>query len=208
MKINLDKILKTVFGSSDNFILKLGGSCFLSGVLFGALTFYPYYTNTSYRAVNDIASGISSFCFAIGIVLCTTPEKISQFIFQCLRFSLFLFLFITSLGYWGAAILNNPLPPLPKPSLVTLILAAIILLLCFIYILTIFFIILKSFKKIIKKIGVFVFNFESNNRFSKVLQNITAIILALSGITAAIWTASKPVLELISNLQNIFFPGA
>lgn len=208
MEKKFKRILKIIFGSSDDFLLKFGISCFLSGIFFGALMLYPYYTNTSYQNVNDIASGLSSFCFAMGIVLCTGPEKFTQFIFQCFRFIVFLFLFIASLGYWGAAILNNPLPLLPKPSLVTLILAAIILLLCFIYILTIFFIILKSFKKIIKKIGVFVFNFESNNRFSKVLQNITAIILALSGITAAIWTASKPVLELISNLQNIFFPGA
>lgn len=208
MKINLDKILKTVFGSSDNFILKLGGSCFLSGVLFGALTFYPYYTNTSYRAVNDIASGISSFCFAIGIVLCTTPEKISQFIFQCLRFSLFLFLFITSLGYWGAAILNKSIPALPNPSFFSLVIAAIILFVCFIYILTIFFMILKVFKTILKNICLSIFRFDVNNRFIKVLQSITAIILALSGITAAIWTATKPVLELITNFQNIFLPGA
>ncbi len=202
------KMLKGIFGSLDDLLLKFEISCFLSGFFFGALMFYPYYTNTSYQNVNDIASGLSSFFFAMGIVLCTGPEEFIQFVFHCFRFIVFLFLFIASLGYWGAAILNNPLPLLPRPSLVTLVIAAIILLLCFIYILTIFFTIIKAFKKILKKINLSVFNFESNNKFIKVFQNISVIILALSVLIATIFAASKSVLDLTVNLLNISLPGA
>lgn len=197
----LGKFLKTTFkiimGIDDNRNLSFYASFsfLITGVIFFVLAVGSLQQDIK---SSNIFTYISSICFSIWLIGVQGSNSASKFVMELIRLISFFFILLFSLDICLEFYINHS-----SKSIVWVIFSSFGLFICVFYIIskltTIFNLIKKLFKKIKNKI--FDSNRTSDNKVKALIENITAFLVAVGGLTVAMKVIAESLFQVFEYLK-------
>ena len=166
-------------------------SCLAIGLLYFILGFFQ----SQHSTISLMFSIISGMFLAAWIITSEDHKTVLGILAEIISLLIFIFSLIHSLNF----ILNFLYSTYGKKFIIYSILSSIGLFYCCVYLTLKFVSIFNYIKKIIRKIQKSIFNFQEDrpSKLKLFLQNTTAILIALSGITVAIKSIVEPLITLL-----------
>lgn len=189
----IKKIVKTIFGTENNILTKFSLSCFFTGILFFALSFY--FQNDSTTQPTMTFSCISGTLLAIWLISIGDVKSIQEIFKEFFRLYASFIGLIFSLDFCLNQSINLAGFKLAFGS----ILSSICIFLCFFYFISKFIDILMSIKKIFVhfKNKLFGSAKPTTSKIKSLIENITAFLVTVAGLGVAIKTVVEPLIDLI-----------
>ena len=192
MKEKIKIIIKIIWGTENNLLLKLNLSFLFAGILFFAFAFmfqkeYPSQPTMTF-------SYISGVLLAIWLITLETKDKPMEIIREFIRLIIFFFILTYSLFFCvNLCVKYNGF------SLILFsILSCIGILSCLFYLIAKFIDIFNFTKKIFKQIKEKLFNSvqPATSKAKALIENITAFLISIAGLGIAIKTIIEPFINL------------
>lgn len=196
MMVKVKSIIKLIFGTENNIILKFSLSCFVTGILF--FIFAIMFQNENVKQLQQpslIFTNISGTLIAIWLITIQNIDSAWEFFEEIFRMGASFIILIFSLNFClnQSATLNG------FKLTFYAILACIGILLCSFYLISKFIDILNATKKMIENFKNKLFNSEkpTTSKVKALIENITAFLVAIAGLGVAIKTIIEPLINLI-----------
>jgi len=189
----IKKIIKIIFGTENNILLKFSLSCFFTGILFFILAVY-FQTDTNTQPSMTFTY-ISGILLAIWIISIENRTSIMEIIKELIRLIVSFVVLIFSLHFCLNQSKNLTGLALTFQS----ILACICILICIFYLISKFIDIIKSMKKVFKYIKSKIFGSEqpTTSKIKSLIENLTTFLVTVAGLGVAIKTLVEPFFNLI-----------
>ncbi len=193
MTNKIKKIIKAVFGTENNILIKFSLSCFFTGILFFALSLY--FQSDSTTQPTTTFSYISGVLLAIWLISIENRDSILEIFKEILRLAVSFIGLIFALDFC----LNQSKNLIEFKLVFCSILYSVVILLCVFYLISKLIDILKSLKKVIGyfKNKLFDSTEPTTSKIKSLVENITAFLVALAGLGVAIKTIVEPIFNLI-----------
>ena len=189
----IKKIIKIIFGTENNILLKFSLSCFFTGILFFILAVY-FQTDTNTQPSMTFTY-ISGILLAIWIISIENRTSIMEIIKELIRLIVSFVVLIFSLHFC----LNQSKNLTGLALIFRSILACIFILICIFYLISKFIDIIKSMKKVFKYIKSKIFGSEqpTTSKIKSLIENLTTFLVTVAGLGVAIKTLVEPFFNLI-----------
>lgn len=194
MKNIFRKIIKIIFGTEDNLLLKLNGSLLASGLLFLFLAIvFEGQENTQ---VYETFSYISAILIAIWLLIITNNDTVLEFAIEAVRLFAFFTGFIFSLNFC----LNDSINSQGFDFLIKSTLYCIVIVACFFYLIAKFLDILTYTKKLLIQLKGKLFDSVSPtaSKAKGFIENTTAFLVAIASLGVAVKTIIEPILNMLN----------
>lgn len=191
MKIKIKKIIKELFGTEHNIILKFSLSCLFTGILFSMLALYFQNEFQQYLTFTFI----SGILIAIWFVCLETKDSGWEVINEIVRLIVLFTVLFFSLNFC----LNQSIEYNGFKLIFYTTLSCIGILFSSFYLISKFIDILKSIKRIIKYFKNKLLGSEKTmaSKVKMLIENITAFLVAIAGLAVAIKALVEPLFNLI-----------
>lgn len=193
MKAKIKEIIKIVFGTENNILLKFSLSCFFTGILFFILALF--FRNENKMQQSMAFTHISGVLLAIWLISIETKKSAWEIMKELFRLIAAFFVLIFSLNFC----LNQSINLTGFKLFFCSIFSCIGILMCFFYLISKFIDILKSIKKAIGHFKNKLFGSEkpTTSKIKSLIENITAFLVTVAGLGVAIKAIIEPLLNLI-----------
>lgn len=190
MKQKIKIIFKILFGVNSDILLKINFSSLITGIIFFILAVGTLENNPNSA---EIFTYISSFCLAIWISVMQESDSTSKFMTEFIRLTIFFIIFIFSAYNCLTFSLNYD-----SNSVVKVAFSSIGLFLCSFYFVSKLMSIFNLIKKMFRNIKIKLFNSDSptNSKIKSLIENITAFLVAIGGLTVAIKVITESVFQI------------
>lgn len=195
MKEKIRKLIKAIRSNTNNLMLKLNISFLITAIIFFIFAFLSQKISDS----SSILTFISAFYFCIWLILTKGSNSIEKFFFELIRLYFLFIIFLLSLYECLNFILNYD-----SSSIIGIILSSLGIF-CFILYLTSAFInIIALIKKVFLQIKLKLFNTPNPapSKIKALIENITAFLVALGGLTVAIKVITESIFQIGAILQK------
>ena len=203
MKEKVKAIIKTVFGTQNNILLKLSSAFFISSILF--LFFAVILQGNANPQVFKTFSVISAISFSMWLCLVTDTDSIDGIAKEVLRLFLFFIILVFSLNFC----INTCRTTHGIKLIVFSTLAYIGILICSFYLFSKFVDIFNFVKNLFTQIKNKLFNTiqseETEQKTTKLkafIENITTFLVSIAGLGVAIKTIIEPLITLIKSFAS------
>lgn len=196
MKEKIKKVLKYIFGTEDHTFLKFNLSCFITGMLFLILAL-AFEADNMPSQPTSVFIYISSTLFAIWIITTESIATAQEFFKELFRLFIFFIVFIFSLNFC----LNQSITLNGFKLIFFSILSCIGIFFCLFYLISKIFDIIKSIKKFFVYVKQKLFNSvqPATSKVKSLIENMTALLVAIAGLGVAIKTIIEPLINLFNN---------
>lgn len=193
MKQTVKKIIKVIFGNSDNLRFKIVVTSFVMAIIFCLLALVSAENNS---AIN-IFTIMSSIFFSAWLIIVQGSDSASKFLYEFVRLLVFLLIFIYSLQYCAQFALGQ------SSNTLFVVLSCLGLFLCAFYFISKFADIFEFVKKVFRQIKIKLFNTANpaKTKFTALLENITAFWVAVGGFTVAIKVIVESIFQTLSYFE-------
>lgn len=190
MKKKLKKIFKIIFGSDDSILFKTSCSLFIMGITFAILGILSYETQSS----DNTFTIISAFVFSIWLNIVQGADSVEKFVYEIIRLAIFFLIFLFSLCVCLSYALDNT-----SVNVILVYLSCLGLLICIYYFISKAISIINFIQKIFSKIKAKLFNSTSPapNKLKALIENITAFLVAVGGLTVAIKVITESIFQVL-----------
>ena len=191
MKQIIKKIIKNVFGTENNILLKIHLSMFISGVLFFIFAIMVKEVNSQ---ANDTFTLISAVLFSIWIILTQGSNPTWEIIKEFIRLFACFIILIFSLEFCIISVLNSQ----GYKLIILAVLSCLGIVFCSFYLISKFIDIFNFFKNSFKKIKEKLFDSvqPATSKTKALLENITAFLVSIAGLGVAIKAIIEPLINL------------
>lgn len=191
MKKIVKKIFKFTFGSDDYILFKTNCSLFITAIMFFILGILSYENQDSFTTFTII----SGFLFSIWLSIVQGADSAYKFICELIRFCFFFIITILSLyACLNYALDNNSV------STICVYLSCFCLLSCTYYLTSKAISIINFIKKIFFEFKTKLFNTTdpAPNKLKTLIENVTAFLVAIGGLTVAIKVITESIFQVLS----------
>lgn len=192
MKDKINKVIKLVLGINlMSTQLAINLASVMTGIFFVSLAIISMNNyNASFVYIN-----ISSVCLSIWIITLQDINSFVKFILEIFRLSIFFILFISSLYNCLKLSLDYA-----STSIIVVIMSAVGLFICSFYFVNKLISIFTVVKKLFKLIKCKIFNSSSpaNSKAKALIENVTAFLISVGGLTVAIKVITESVFQIYS----------
>lgn len=192
MKRKICTIIKYVFGTQNNILLKLNISLFISAILFYIFAIMIKDQNNP-QPYNTFVY-ISSILFFIWMLFAQYNNSIREFMFEIVRLIVFFCILVFSLNFC----INTSISLSGIRLISGSTLSCIGIIGCSFYLISKFIDIFTLVKKIFAQIKQKLFNSDqpSTSKIKSLIENITAFLVAIAGLGVAIKAIIEPLINL------------
>lgn len=192
----LKKIIKIVFGVESNIEFKFSCAAFITGIIFFLFACISQ-ENTFAMKMFTYLSAIN---FSLWLIITKGADSTTLFLYELVRLIIFFTIFLLSL-YVCLSFLSNQ--QTNCFSVLTIILSSIGLLGCSFYFVSHFINTFNFIKKIFQQVKTTLFNTENNvtNKIKALIENITAFLVTIGGLTVAIKVIAESVFQVLNYLK-------
>lgn len=192
MKRKISTIIKNIFGTQNNILLKFNIALFISAILFYIIALLIKDQNNT-EPYNTFVS-ISSILFFIWMLFAQYNNSIREFMFETVRLITFFCIIIFSLNFC----INTSISLSGARLIGGSILSCIGIIGCSFYLTSKFIDIFSLVKKIFAQIKQKLFDSDqpSTSKIKSLIENITAFLVAIAGLGVAIKTIIEPLINL------------
>lgn len=193
MIVKIKKIIKIIFGTESNLLLKFNLSCFMTGFIFFLLALIFQASNMLQPAM--IFTYISAILLAICLITIGNITSLYEIFSEIIRLATSFIVLTYSLNFCINQSTNTNVPNLIFYS----VLSCIGILFCFFYLISKFIDILKAVKKIFIQFKRKLFDSvePATTKAKALIENITAFLVAIAGLGLAIRTIIEPLINFI-----------
>jgi len=195
MKQKIKNIFKLIFGTENNLLFNISFSSLITGLIFALLAIIA--SNYDSESSNVFVY-ISSICFSIWMIVIQGSDSIMKLIIGFLRLIGFFLILIYSLNVCLTFSMDHN-----SESLIRIILASIGLFACSFYIITKITSVFNLVKNLFIQIKIKLFNSSntSENKFKALIENVTAFLVSIGGLTVAIKIITESVFQILDYLK-------
>jgi len=192
MKEKIEKIIKIIFGTQDNLLLKLNCSFFISAILFLIFSIIIREQNNP-QAYNTFLN-ISATLFGSWLAILQDNHSIFGIFKELIRLLIFFITLIFSLHFCISSSINLHGIYLTIGSIAS----CIGIIICSFYLTAKFIDIFVLVKKVFKQIKQKLFNSvqPATSKAKALIENITAFLVSIAGLGIAIKTIIEPLIKL------------
>lgn len=192
MKRKISTIIKNIFGTQNNILLKFNIALFISAILFYIIAIIIKDQN-NLEPYNTFVS-ISSLLFFIWMLFAQYNNSFREFMFETVRLITFFCIIIFSLNFC----INMSISLSGVYLIGGSILSCIGIISCSFYLTSKFIDIFALIQKILTQIKQKLFNSDqpSTSKIKSLIENITAFLVAIAGLGVAIKTIIEPLINL------------
>lgn len=191
MKEKIKKIIKIIFGTQNNLLLKLNGSLFISAILF--LIFFITIKEQNNPLAYNIFFYMSAILFGFCLALIQN-NSIWEILKELFRLYIFFIMLILSLNFC----INSSINLYDNKLIIGSIASCIFIIICSFYLIAKFIDIFVFVKKVFRQIKQKLFNSTqpATSKAKALIENITAFLVSIAGLGIAIKTIIEPLINL------------
>lgn len=195
MKRKISTIIKYIFGTQNNILLKLNISLFISAILF--YIFAILIKDQSNPEPYNTFIYISSILFFIWMLFAQYNNSIRELMFEIVRLITFFCILVFSLNFC----INTSIGLSGVRLISCSILSCIGIIGCSFYLTSKFIDIFALVKKIFTQIKQKLFDSDqpSTSKIKSLIENITAFLVSIAGLGVAIKAIIEPLINLFMN---------
>lgn len=187
----MKKLFKIIFGSDDSILFKMSCSLFIMAITFAFLGILSFEKQGSY----NIFTIISALVFSIWLIIVQGADSVWKFVTELFRLFIFFLIFIFSLYPCLNYALANA-----SVNIILVCLSCLGLLMCAYYFTSKAIAIINFIKKIFTIIKAKLFNTTdpAPNKIKALIENVTAFLVAIGGLTVAIKVITESIFQVIN----------
>lgn len=191
MKEKIKKIIKIIFGTQNNLLLKLNCSLFISAILF--LIFSITIKEQNNPQAYNIFLYMSAILFGVCLALIQN-NSIWEILKELFRLYIFFIMLILSLNFC----INSSINLYDNELIIGSIASCIFIIICSFYLIAKFIDIFVFVKKVFRQIKQKLFNSTqpTTSKVKALIENITAFLVSIAGLGIAIKTIIEPLINL------------
>lgn len=195
MKRKISTIIKYIFGTQNNILIKLNISLFISAILFYIFAIIIEDQNNP-EPYNTFLY-LSSILFFIWMLFAQYNNSIREFMFEIVRLITFFCILVFSLNFC----INTSISLSGVRLIGGSILSCIGIIGCSFYLISKFVDIFTLVKKIFTHIKQKLFDSDqpSTSKIKSLIENITAFLVSIAGLGVAIKAIIEPLINLFMN---------
>lgn len=192
MKEKIKKLIKIIFGTENNILLKLDCSFFISAILF--LIFSLFIQKQNSIQAYTMFLYISAILFGFWLAFIGNSHSVQELFKELFRLYIFFIVLIFSLDFC----INSCINVYGTELLIKAILSCIGIISCSFYLIAKFIDIFLFTKKVFTQIKEKLFNSvqPATSKAKALIENITAFLVSIAGLGIAIKAIIEPLINL------------